>query len=61
MTNQDQRTEVKDQVMPAAQAAQPKKKKKYHSSALYAASQWHGTTNYVKAQNAGHPMLPTQL
>lgn len=51
----------KEQVMQAVNKEQPKKKKKYHSSALYAASKWHGTVNYVKAPNAGHKMLPTQL
>ncbi len=35
-------------------------RKKYHSSALYAASMWHSTVKHVKPPHSGGSLLPTQ-
>ncbi len=36
-------------------------RKRYHSSAMYAASKWHSAVKHVKSVNGSHSMLPTQL
>ena len=35
-------------------------RKKYHSSAMYAASMWHSTVTHVKHSHGGSSLLPAE-
>lgn len=52
-----------DRQEPVAENDTPEvyNRKRYHSSAMYAASKWHSAVKHVKSPNGGHSMLPVQL
>lgn len=51
---------VEDGNMMQPETTEQPGRKKYHSSALYAASMWHSTVKHVKPPHTGGSFLPLQ-